>query len=174
MTPKARRFCRTMEWIISQTEMKRRSFLQSIIGGVTALFGIEEWPDGIPPKGTDEVKDWRSMAGLNPVMLGEGDHVVFDKQKNWNGPIYTCRFKGYLICALINRIDWRGSLFAKNPKGLIPFAGLIDLETDDVCQGLEYQFLSDCVMWYGKREVWLMKYIGGEQVFRFIKYEDPY
>lgn len=92
--------------------MRRRSFLQSIIGGLAALFVPKSKADVITTNGTDEVKDWRSLADVNPVMLGDGNYEVFHKQI-----LDICSVRDYIYVLLEGGELWRaykgGEYFGK-------------------------------------------------------------
>lgn len=136
--------------------MLRRSFLQSVIGGVTALF--------VRPAKSDIITE-KSKEITQPI----------DKQRRYK--CYSCFFKGYRIVAAYNRVQWIRCESITIPKEGIPKEGLtlggrVDLETHDVCEGLYFSKASyltgDCVLWWGERELWKIEYIAGEMVFQVI------
>lgn len=80
---------------------------------------------------------------------------------------YTCRFKGYEIIAWNNIVSWHtvGEPGYIDTMQMERHLNGIELKTDDVCQGLFNS--QDHVIWWGKRQVWTIEYVGGDQVFKF-------
>jgi len=177
--------------------MKRRSFLQWCLGVLgVGTAGVSVADEMITATGTEPVQDWRSMAGVNPEMLGDppycGDCFKCWKGKCWDNPAYPepaevtntacfyyntlpqsgvhlCHFRDYRLVAYRNILQW-----TKVGEPNEPLLGKIELDTIDVCRDLYVNPISplmnmdEHVLWRGERELWRINYVGGELVFQFV------
>lgn len=134
----------------------RRSFLQSvgkIIGGVLGLGVV-----GLPKA---KAKPVLKREGYQPLILANGAEDV----QGWR--FITCIYNNRRIFAEGRRIKW--SKFGEYDK-FEPY-GYMDLPILDICQTL--RVFEDQLYWLGNREIWRVRYIEGDLVFRCEKV-DPY
>lgn len=121
--------------------MKRRNFIQLMLGaiGISAV--------KLPEK---------AKAELNGI----------DKDKSWI-PLksgHVCRCYGYEITSIGNKLSWVPieSFWVRDQR----FNG-IELAVQDVCRGIFN--IDGHIRWYGFISTWEIQFIGGEQVFLFIR-----
>lgn len=118
--------------------MKRRSFLQSIIGGLAALFAL------------------KAKANVKKTKRLPQQYETF----------YQINYRGCRIVARRNRIQWE-NICNQDCVGKNQIDD-ITLDTMDVCGGLCKYRTKDGVYWQGAHgEIWKIFYVGGDQVFNF-------